>query len=338
MRRAFTLVELLVVIAIIGVLVALLLPAVQAARESSRRTQCANNLRQLALAVHNFSSAKKVFPNGAASFLGGTWSLQVLPYLEEGALYNRLEFGDFAGLPDDGSYWLGPGLNYELLHQVIVPTMRCPSNTWPALHSRYDSYQGAFGSWEFPYKFAINDYVGIAGFADLGSPRVSGEGWYGVAASNGVFFSSSRTRFGQIKDGTTHTLLLAEQSGTVIDRGTPLDLRSGTWGGGWLGSYGDTQPRNCGEPPGTHRVWRGNHRCYWSSLITLRYAVGANARPANGALDPWDLNLPLNSHHTGGILVARADAGVDFLRNATGPEILKPLGIRDDSLFIEQPE
>ena len=329
--RAFTLVELLVVIAIIGVLVGLLLPAVNSAREAARRLQCTNNMRQLALANHNFASAQNHLPTGAETFFGGNWALFILPYLEEGALHDQLEFGDFAGLPDDGSYWLGPGPNVNVLNNRVISIMRCPSSPWPAIHTRYSSYQGAFGDWEFPYFFAINDYVGIAGFADIGAERVSGEGQYGVGASNGIFYTSSKTKFRQMVDGTTHTMMLGEQSGSVKDEnGLPLDLRSGTWGGGWLGAHGDSAPRNCGEPPGTHPAWRRNHRCYWTGLITLRYAIGVNARPANGALDAWDLNQPLNSSHPGGALIARADGGVNFMQNGTGPDILRPLAIRDD--------
>src|SRR4051812_10571613 len=92
-RPAFTLVELLVVIAIIGVLVALLLPAVQAARESARRSSCTNNLRQLALAMHNYENSRKAFPpsicwNGSTA-KGGNWSPygRILPYLEENNIY-----------------------------------------------------------------------------------------------------------------------------------------------------------------------------------------------------------------------------------------------------------
>src|SRR4051812_27688053 len=86
-RRAFTLVELLVVIAIIGVLVALLLPAVQAAREASRRSSCSNNLKQLSLAMLNYESTFNALPGGSGRFgcCWGTWMVRVLPYMEQGA-------------------------------------------------------------------------------------------------------------------------------------------------------------------------------------------------------------------------------------------------------------
>src|SRR5687767_5495277 len=99
MRRAFTLVEVLIVVAIIGVLVALLLPAVQGAREAARRTSCQNNLRQIALAVHNYQDARRIYPPSAEFPVGaaisgnnGSWSIhgRILPYMEEGNAYNRV--------------------------------------------------------------------------------------------------------------------------------------------------------------------------------------------------------------------------------------------------------
>ena len=109
-RSGFTLVELLVVIAIIGVLVALLLPAVQAAREAARRTQCNNNMKQLVLAVHNFHDVNQVFPasqdqwiNSKGATIGCSWVTRILPFIEQKALYEKYNFDaawDDATSPD----------------------------------------------------------------------------------------------------------------------------------------------------------------------------------------------------------------------------------------------
>ena len=106
-RRGFTLVELLVVIAIIGVLVALLLPAVQAAREAARRTQCKNNLKQIGLAIHNHHDTKGYMPPGtsqdqqpfgpAASNWGASWMVYILPFVEQGPLFDKLVIGGGTG-------------------------------------------------------------------------------------------------------------------------------------------------------------------------------------------------------------------------------------------------
>jgi hypothetical protein len=246
--------------------------------------------------------------------------------------------GDYAGLNDDGSYWRGPGLNFEVLDGVVVSTLRCPSDHWPELSYQYDSF--CCGPWDFPYHFAVNDYVGISGFAVNNNPvvvdrRISAQGQYGIAASNGVFQPTEGVPLKNITDGTSNTLLVGEQSGTVTYKGEYLDMRSGNWGGGWLGM---TAPSGCaGLPTLDDPYWkRTAQNCWWGGLTTLRYAIGVSAHPANGAKDSWDLNQTLTSHHPGGVHVLRCDGGVSFMRNGTGPDILQPLAIRDDGdLLIE---
>ena len=188
-RPAFTLVELLVVIAIIGILVALLLPAIQAAREAARRSQCFNNLKQIALATQNFHDAHKQLP---PSFISrptppfDSWSIQsrLLPYLEEGNLYQGINFN----------------LTYKDASQVIhgvqitsmqVPVYRCPSERNTSL--RVDgstiwspmNYGANLGSW------FIYDPVAKKG-------------------GNGAFSADGTHGFGGITDGTSHTLCFAE--------------------------------------------------------------------------------------------------------------------------------
>ena len=136
-RFGFTLVELLVVIAIIGVLVALLLPAIQAAREAARRSSCSNNLKQLGLALQNYNDARKIFPcqmigtanslqSGQGNFstpLGPTWVVAILPFIEAGnvmTLYNKTAF------------WMDSATNASFV-STNLPFMRCPSDGYSAI-------------------------------------------------------------------------------------------------------------------------------------------------------------------------------------------------------------
>ena len=127
-RRGFTLVELLVVIAIIGILIALLLPAVQAAREAARRMQCSNNLKQIGLALHNYHTTNKAFPPGAfwvcpeGELWRGSILIRLLPYIEQQPLYDQFDFT----VPTDGQTEANTG---TLLVANIVPPYVCPSDT-----------------------------------------------------------------------------------------------------------------------------------------------------------------------------------------------------------------
>src|SRR5262245_34621472 len=132
---AFTLIELLVVIAIIGVLIALLVPAVQKVREASARTQCINNVKQVGLAILNFEGAYKKFPAATTGVAGvnyghgPTWWVYILPYLEQDALYGKTIF-------PGNTWWFGDSgtpNNKSLYYQKTIPVMRCPSSNYPML-------------------------------------------------------------------------------------------------------------------------------------------------------------------------------------------------------------
>jgi prepilin-type N-terminal cleavage/methylation domain-containing protein/prepilin-type processing-associated H-X9-DG protein len=131
-RHAFTLVELLVVIAIIGVLVALLLPAIQASREAARRAQCTNNLKQIGIALHNFESTKKSLPAGSGytrALPKGNWVVIATPYFEESAIFQRYDFSHYA---DESP-------NLEFAATTTIPMLICPSDpdaTRPILGNR----------------------------------------------------------------------------------------------------------------------------------------------------------------------------------------------------------
>ena len=225
-RNGFTLVELLVVIAIIGILVALLLPAIQAAREAARRSQCVNNLKQLAIGVHNYADTYRTFPSGFITDFPAneatlerslwSWGALLLPFIEQEALYTQLGVGArslHANLATtDGRAAL----------QTPLPTFVCPSDAGPELNDfretyadnpsdanaiHYRKYVTSNGTDVIP--IAKANYVGVACSSVSTTPPVN-PAPYG--APTGVFFQNSNTQFRDILDGTSQTLMIGERS------------------------------------------------------------------------------------------------------------------------------
>ena len=202
-RSGFTLVELLVVIAIIGILIALLLPAVQAAREAARRTQCTNNLKQAALAIHNYSDTYKMLPSACyEASLGHSFWVALTPFMEQQAFYDRYQY--FQG-------WSGAN-NVALVRDVAMTGLRCPSGTVKyCTHSdtsrqnRYTThYYGNMG----PIGLNVANGLNYDKRADL-------EFIYGEVATQGVFTlgtSKKEITFAAITDGLSNTILLGEIS------------------------------------------------------------------------------------------------------------------------------
>src|SRR5438876_11829573 len=160
-RSAFTLVELLVVIAIIGVLVALLLPAVQAARESARRSTCSNHLKQLGLAIHNFEDVNKVLvPARMENYGGVTWAVFILPYLEQDNLYKQWDLN---------RWYYDQGPNGNAIRQTQLKLFYCPSRRSPeGLSQNNDApeipFPGAPAGVNVPG--ALGDYASCNGDTD----------------------------------------------------------------------------------------------------------------------------------------------------------------------------
>jgi prepilin-type N-terminal cleavage/methylation domain-containing protein/prepilin-type processing-associated H-X9-DG protein len=219
-RPGFTLIELLVVIAIIGILIALLLPAVQKVREAANRTKCQNNLKQMALALHNYHDTNGRFPSGVDQGVGNFLSFHVylLPYLEQNNLYNQFNFGQHYDSPSN----LALGL-------VLVPNYRCPSAI--QLTTEYGS-----GEWSGGEPTLTHHYYGVAG--PLGTNPQTGQPYeflptnQGNEATQGLLGLGTTTRLTDVTDGTSNTLLLGEMSWTkanyyrVWTRGTYDDTSS----------------------------------------------------------------------------------------------------------------
>jgi prepilin-type N-terminal cleavage/methylation domain-containing protein/prepilin-type processing-associated H-X9-DG protein len=211
-RRAFTLVELLVVIAIIGILVALLLPAVQAAREAARRSQCSNNLKQLALGVHNYNDTRKVLPisvspwaeGGPPPRTGRGWILETLPFIEQTALYETFEPSRV------GDMFSGGGLmNCQAQMQTELKALACPVDTSPRRSTAQAQWSGI--------TVAVTSYKGVIGTSNMGggwpdSPSGTFDG-HNTAGCNGIFFRNSyvaKLTLDSVTDGTSNTFMIGE--------------------------------------------------------------------------------------------------------------------------------
>jgi len=189
-HSGFTLIELLVVIAIIAILIALLLPAVQQAREAARRTQCKNNLKQLALAAHNYADVHNSFPLQAqASLYGYSAQAQLLPFYEQGNLHALIDFTRplTIGLP-----W-NPQVNPAVaaVASARIPILMCPSDSGNPMSTDGFGFAWAGGN------YLVNGGAGV-------------QRNYCSRINDGLFWSGSSTKFRDITDGTSNTVFMAE--------------------------------------------------------------------------------------------------------------------------------
>ncbi|MBN2294919.1 MAG: DUF1559 domain-containing protein [Pirellulales bacterium] len=187
-RSGFTLVELLVVIAIIGILIALLLPAVQAAREAARRINCSNNVKQIGLALQNYHGTYGQFPQGthygSGTTIGWSWSAVILPFIEQEIAGSLIDF--------DSNY--ASPVNAEATRSLI-PTYQCPSAPDNQVGSCCRAIPGVEDTGE-------TNYTGIA--------THEGGYLYSKTDGSGVLFSDSKVRIRDITDGTSQTLITGE--------------------------------------------------------------------------------------------------------------------------------
>jgi prepilin-type N-terminal cleavage/methylation domain-containing protein len=189
-RHGFTIVELLVVIAIVGLLVALLLPAVQASRESARRAQCQNNLKQLGIALHNYHDTYKVFPRGgwAPTSANLSWTSAILPQLEERALFNSLN----ASVPYTDPANLAPGW-------TVLPVLLCPTSPKDTLWRISPDLPSSS-----PNRYARTDYGAVNGERALRSPTATN------SPERGAMILEKNVSLAAITDGASHTILVGE--------------------------------------------------------------------------------------------------------------------------------
>jgi prepilin-type processing-associated H-X9-DG protein len=328
---------LLVVITIIGILIALLLPAVQAAREAARRMQCGNNVKQLSLALHNHHALHNAFPAGATS-PGGTnafsdcgfsWGVQILPFLEFGATYEQLDLSH----RDRGGGDMEVNMqNGSVLNGVGPSSFMCPSSPMPRRFSLL--VRGPTN----PCSAMLSDYAGIAG-ADGNDPmnRYDPAGVQNVHAWNGVLYANSKTTVGEISDGTTNVMMLGEQSAFSIKspEGVDQDCRSSAYAGAWIGTsrVGHSSVTSGSYPYASNRVFNTTTIGRPLGTKTCDYPMNATGGTYNGVWTTGgDNRTPILSSHPGGATIGFADGSVQFLSESINFQLFQRLAIRDSGL------
>jgi prepilin-type N-terminal cleavage/methylation domain-containing protein/prepilin-type processing-associated H-X9-DG protein len=287
-RRGVTLIELLVVIAIIGVLIALLLPAVQKVREAANRLSCVNNLKQLGLALHNFHDAIGAFPPGqvqgpypAAGVYCNTnhgWAVFLLPYLEQQSLYDLYHWDRNMADRSNQPVVAHPLKNFW-----------CPS---APVQDRYDFSHGLFPS--YGGKGACGDYAPTWW---VGPTLARGD-------NRGVLVPNSMTRLTEVADGTSNTILLTEDAG-----------RPQAWNAG--------QP-----VPGQEQAISGGPWAGFATGITVMGSTPDGARRPGPCAINCSNDHEVYSFHTGGANAVFADGSVHFLPRGMGLETLAALVTR----------
>ncbi|QDT64684.1 DUF1559 domain-containing protein [Calycomorphotria hydatis] len=316
--RAFTLVELLVVIAVIGVLIALLLPAVQQAREAARRSSCTNNLKQIGLALHNYASAHSVFPPGAVSTTTTSgsnwcrtetsqsnqrapWTVLILPYLEQTALYNEFRFEEKFTSWVGSTDYEGSTTNRAAVRLPAPTVYRCPSDPVSGAEEVAINYRGVQGGETSP---SSRCYYG---------PSTNGDFFY----QNGVLYVNSKVAFRNLTDGSSNVFMAGESHYNT----TRSNTRSSVY-----------QSWASASNPSTKGPLLGN-------LAAADGGVNAGVTdpqlPNSPSADPRDETAYLfGSYHVGGCHMMMADGSVHFISENIDLDTFRSLGIRDDALPV----
>ncbi|MGI9456161.1 MAG: DUF1559 domain-containing protein [Aeoliella sp.] len=314
-QRGFTLVELLVVIAIIGILVAMLLPAVQSAREAARRTACLNQFKQAGLGLLNYESSRKELPPGmkidrgycptntGPNILGFGWGARILPHIEQNAVYERFDLE---------KSWVFFAPNFEVAGEKIDLYI-CPSDpnelAWGECCSGYQN--GAHPSWDL----RMSNMAGVADSDQMyctdrrGRPNLDQR-----PDGNGVLYNFSSTRMAEITDGTSNTLMLGEITGALSEH--PSE------GEGWIGMYWIDE--------GIQDVSEGIN------------GPGSVPGGRDMGLDPLDgdggnrhneyrTEVGFSSFHTGGCHFVYSDGSGTFLSEDINQDVLRAAASRDNT-------
>jgi prepilin-type N-terminal cleavage/methylation domain-containing protein/prepilin-type processing-associated H-X9-DG protein len=335
--RAFTLVELLVVIAIIGVLVALLLPAVQAAREAARRSSCLNNLKNLALACANYESSQKAMPYGRKfdRWDSYTWTELILPQIEQESIYSL-----YWTLPDKKFSRLMPGANGPIgddprmrqARHSQIPLTYCPSDVTPTAN---EMDTDAFGLWRSSYRGCVGSGDLYGTRFDLLEGPVENHALVGVFGVTDTLISDPQplslpVRLKDVVDGTSHTLLLSEGlAATVAGWGGPMGSAIyGNMGGALFSAHLTPNSTVADGPVGPCPSDQGDteYRAPCSSLgASPWWQKGGRAHAA------------ARSNHPGGVNAAMTDGSVRFAADSIDTLTWRWLATRERG-EVNQPE
>jgi len=301
--RGFTLVELLVVIAIIGILIALLLPAVQAAREAARRAQCSNNLKQIALAMHNYHDTYKCLPVGSFGCCWGSWLVAILPYIEQQPLYRQYDQNGKWDIPDS-SY------RYSGSRNLPVTTTRVSSYTCPSdSPSEADNWSGITS-----HNYGVN--YGNTGFVNRSyiGPDADAE-----ANVNGVLFGQAPFTIGDatkraqafslatITDGTSNTLMVGE-----LVQGHGHDLRGFSW---WAFGSGFM----------TYLAPNSNEPDVMQSEIYCNNTLTKNPPCIGPHTQSMPMTWAARSRHMGGVQAANCDGSARFVSDNVAIDVWRAM-------------
>lgn len=325
-RTAFTLVELLVVITIIGILIALLIPAIQAARETARRVQCGNHVKQLALAALSHESAIGFFPTGGWNkyWLGhpnrgfdkhqpGGWIYNILPYIEQQKLH------DLGG--SNGSLSIEDANSLRLAMPLAI--MHCPSRRFPALYDNFHNTQ--FKYTIDPIKqLARNDYAMNGGdymqwhavspddFFEADDPKFE---WDDMSQQTGISHQRSQVTLADVRDGTSNTFLIGEK---YVNRYHYTDGKD----------WGDSATMYCGDHLNLLR---------WTGVCGKVESAGENNLPRQDSSTIGEGNKVqwFGSAHAGSFHMSCCDGSVRTINYSIDGEVYRRLGNRKDGLPID---
>jgi len=318
-RSGFTLIELLVVIAIIAILVSLLLPAVQQARESARRSQCLNNIKQIVLALHNHHDTFNEFPAGGDGMSGkyanpdggnggrvGTM-VYLLPYLEQSALYNAINGVEPLAL---GAPW-----NVDEVYSVDLGNVKCPSNSGRRqTDSTFNGRTAPLNS----YVFSLGDGLWVQGM-------MPGPDAHRQSISRGMFYRV-RKKMRDVSDGLSNTVAVSECLSPDSKGGNDLHANVAKYNGIWDGTPHGV-PFNCNtglprvdanhfDPAYASNAWRGMlFTSGWSAVNGFTTMTPPNSPMCvygDNVDNDWGV-LPPNSRHHGGVNVGMMDGSVRFV-------------------------